>query len=227
GGPGESLFPFLLRNMRRPDTLQWQPCAIRRNSPLPRDGVPETERVGARHKFDRVPNDGLRKQHNQQTGNVDVGNHESRCEPGSCEGLHLEDRSAHTHGIIDEEIQCAEYLPAYRCAVCSLQEQNHRYRRQELKQRKTHYASYRSDEQPDQSHVASPTRSRRFRPLRSMSGSRVFSKMLVDRDPAAECGGPPAFVNVGRAWSCGTTHPAPLATAPLGSAMAGLVNRAV
>jgi hypothetical protein len=54
-GPGEPLFPFMLRNMRRPDTLQWQPCAICRNSPLPRDGVPETEGVGARHKLDMYP----------------------------------------------------------------------------------------------------------------------------------------------------------------------------
>src|SRR6266700_1500316 len=97
-GPGEPLFPFLLRNMRGPDIFQWQPCAIRRNSPLPRDGIPETERIRARHKLDYVPNDGFRKQH------------------------------------------------------------NHRYRRQELKKRKTHYASYRSDEQLDQGHMTSPTR---------------------------------------------------------------------
>src|SRR5438309_11679640 len=98
-------------------------------------------------KLYRSSDTALDKNHNQQTGNVDVRDHESRCEPRFSEGLHLESRRAQPHGKIDEEVQRAEYFAEYRSAIGSLQQQNDRYSDRELKQRKIHHASYRSDQQ--------------------------------------------------------------------------------
>ena len=45
GRPGKRLFPFVLRNMHRPDAFQWLPGAVCGNAALLRNGVSKPEKV--------------------------------------------------------------------------------------------------------------------------------------------------------------------------------------
>src|SRR3984893_7668360 len=104
-GPRKHFFPFLLRNMRRSDSLQRQPCAVRGDSPVARDGIPKTERVYSRYKLDRSSDNDLRKEHNHPPGKIDIDNNEDYCEPGPSERLYLEKRGKPLHGKIYKPIE--------------------------------------------------------------------------------------------------------------------------
>src|SRR5215203_3943642 len=120
--PSESPFPFLLRNICGPETFQRQPCTVGLNSALPRDGIPKPKHVAARCKLNRSHNGCLYQKDNYETGNIDIRNHESRCEPRFGEGLHVKSGRTQAHSEIDEVIQRAEDPAEYRTAVGSLEE---------------------------------------------------------------------------------------------------------
>jgi hypothetical protein len=96
--------------MCRSDSLERQPCAIRSDSPLASNGIPETECVYARRKLDRSPDNELRKEQNHQPGKIDIAHHEAHCEPGSSERLNREKRGKPVHRKIYEPIERAEYF---------------------------------------------------------------------------------------------------------------------
>jgi hypothetical protein len=131
-----TFLPISPAQYAQPDSLQRKPCAVRCYSPLPRDGIRQTECVHSRHKFNRSPDDYLRNEQNHQTGKVHVGNHEARYEPRFGERLYREYRGTLPHCKIYEPIEGIEYSTEYRAAVGSLQPQNYRRGNSKLEQRK-------------------------------------------------------------------------------------------
>jgi len=106
--------------MRWSDPLERQPCAVRSDSPLAGNGIPETECVYSRRKLDRSPDNELGKKQNHQPGKIDIPHHEPNCEPRSSERLKLEKRGKPVHRKVYEPIERAEYFSKNRVAVGSL-----------------------------------------------------------------------------------------------------------
>ena len=51
-GPSKCLFPFFLRNVRWPDSLERHPCSIGLNTTLPRNGISQPKQIAAPDEID-------------------------------------------------------------------------------------------------------------------------------------------------------------------------------
>src|ERR1700722_3652950 len=178
GSPGKRLLPFFLGNVSRPDSFQRQPRSVGQNASFARNRASQPEGIRAPDKINAGSEHETHKRQNEQTREIDIGNHETGGEPRSREGFHIENRRNGLDARVDERVQEIEDVSKKGFVVGGLQERDQDNHKSKLHERKSEDAPDWSSEKLDHAHgwlLHLPPQGRnalaaRMRPILSLSG---------------------------------------------------------